>query len=393
MPNPRVLYVGMKHDYGKPELGFSPEHYYHFDTMHNMGLDVIYFDFLTLIAKHGKAGLNRLLLDVVKREKPDFMFTVLYMDEFEKRTLRKITDDSGTITYNFFTDDHWRFKPYSQHWCKCFRWISTTSKPAVQRYHDIGMHNVIRTQWASGHFMFRRIDVPLEFDVTFIGQPHGERRRVVEAIRSAGIKVECWGRGWERGKATWDDMIRVFNSSRINLNLSASAVPEPTDLQIWRERLAKQLDRVGLRAPIRAALKKLRPPKAVAAQAAPPPPPTGKPDPNALPPQIKGRVFEVPGSNGFLLTDKAEDVDEYYKVGEEIAVFSDTDDLIAKIRHYLANEPERAAMCERAYQRTIREHTYAHRHAEIFKAVGLSVDWQLNPVSLTPRPGRVLDIT
>jgi len=45
--------------------------------------------------------------------------------------------------------------------------------------------------------------------------------------------------------------------------------------------------------------------------------------------------------------------------------------LIDKIRHYLANEKERAAIAKAGYERTMREHTYNHRFDKIFKQAGL----------------------
>ena len=87
--------------------------------------------------------------------------------------------------------------------------------------------------------------------------------------------------------------------------------------------------------------------------------------------QIKGRNFEVPGCGGFLLTGRAENLEAYYEIGREIVCFESTEELIEKARYYLAHEDERAAIARAGYERTMKEHTYAHRFAEIFRRAGL----------------------
>jgi spore maturation protein CgeB len=86
--------------------------------------------------------------------------------------------------------------------------------------------------------------------------------------------------------------------------------------------------------------------------------------------QIKGRTFEVPGSGGFLLTDRVAYLEEYLTPGKEIGVFESPDDLADQVRWWLEHEDERAEAAEAGYRRVRAEHTYDHRFAEIFERVG-----------------------
>jgi len=88
--------------------------------------------------------------------------------------------------------------------------------------------------------------------------------------------------------------------------------------------------------------------------------------------QIKGRNFEVPGCGGFLLAGNVEDLESYYEIGKEVVCFDDNKDLIEKIKYYLAHGDERAAIAQRGYERTIRDHTYARRFEDIFGKIGLT---------------------
>ena len=88
--------------------------------------------------------------------------------------------------------------------------------------------------------------------------------------------------------------------------------------------------------------------------------------------QIKGRNFEVPGCGGFVLTDRAENLESYYTPGKEVVCFGDTEELVELARHYLAHEEERAAI---AQARVSSGHSAniptTHRFREIFQVMGL----------------------
>lgn len=326
----RILYVAMKYDYGDPSRGYSFEHTNFYGTLVGMGHEVIYFDFLSEFDRLGRRDMNIQLLQMAEGERPDILFCVLYQDQLDIDVITRISTEMETVTFNWFCDDHWRFDKFSRHWAPAFNWVSTTDSRAIPKYQRIGYKNVIKTQWACNHFQYQRLGLPLHYDVTFVGQPHGTRRATIASLRKAGIDVRTWGHGWENGRLEQDDMIRVFNQSRINLNLSNASVA--TGRMGWRRMIKRQ----------------------------------------TLPPnQIKGRNFEIPGCGGFLLTDKADDLDTYYAEGREIGVFSTPTDLVEKIRYFLDHDQERGEIAAAGYQRTLAEHTYERRFTEIFATMGL----------------------
>lgn len=368
----RILYVAMKYDYGRPNQGLSFEHYNFYDCLLQMGHDIVYFDFMTLMQEHGRTWMNNRLMEVAKTEKPDLMFTVLFTDEFDASVLRNVTEDLGVVTINWFCDDHWRFERYSRLWAPCFRWVVTTAESALPKYAQIGYHNVIKSQWACNTFLYRRMSLPLEYDVTFIGQPYGQRRKVIEQLRHAGVSVRAWGQGWDSGRVSQDEMIRIFNTSRINLNLTAAygAHSENEQESVSRKRhpLWRLLEHISFASASTgnatgSAQSRL---KAFAGQ------PTISESAGHSTEQIKGRNFEVPGTGGFLLTENAAHLEDYYKLGEEVVNFYSTEEMIEKVRYYLSHEDERTAIAEAGYRRTLKDHTYRQRFQEIFEQIGLA---------------------
>lgn len=318
----RILYCGMQYDYGDPRRGLSFEHTNLYDTLAHMGYEVSYFDFMALEAEHGRVTMNRMLAQTVEALQPDIMFTVLFGDQLDPAVVRRITERGRTATFNWFCDDHWRFERFSRHWAPNFSWISTTDSEAVAKYHAMGYRRVIKTQWACNHFLYRFQPGPPAWDVSFVGQPHGNRRQVIADLERQGVPVYCRGFGWPEGRVTQEELIDIFSRSRINLNLSNAYGP-------WWRFWERRRD------------------------------------------QIKGRNFEVPGCGGFLLTQTADNLEQYFEVDREIVCFSTPDELVERVKYYLDHEEERAAIARAGHERTLRDHTYEKRFQEIFARMGL----------------------
>src|SRR3989344_72235 len=342
----KILFIGCKYDYGNPELGFSYEYYNLYEPlakMNNGEHQVILFPFDEINLKIGRDTMNQQLLGAVEREKPDLCFFFLFENQIKEETVMKITE-SGIKTINWFADDKWRFDSFSKYWAPLFSWISTDDPLRVKDYNKIGYKNVIVGGWGCNDYLYKPMNVEKVYDVTFIGQPHGDRKKVVEKLKNAGIKIECFGRGWPNGKVSQEDMIKIFSQSKINLNFSACS---------GRVGIVKGITRVFFSGG------KLHSPaewitnfKTFLAR-----------QQN----EIKGSNFEIPGCNAFILSGYAKGLESYYELGKELICFKNDKDLIEKIKYYLAHENEREKITKAAYDRTINNYTYEKKFNQIFR--------------------------
>lgn len=80
---------------------------------------------------------------------------------------------------------------------------------------------------------------------------------------------------------------------------------------------------------------------------------------------VNMRLYEATGMGTVLVTDGKEDLDQLFDVGREVVSYETADDLVEKIRHYLAHEDERKLIAEAGQRRTLREHTYADRMRDL----------------------------
>ena len=76
---------------------------------------------------------------------------------------------------------------------------------------------------------------------------------------------------------------------------------------------------------------------------------------------VNQRVFDVPASGGFLLTDNQEDVAEHFELSQEAVVYRSPEELVELAGYYLKHERERGKIVARARARIDREHRYIHR--------------------------------
>jgi spore maturation protein CgeB len=165
-------------------------------------------------------------------------------------------------------------------------------------------------------------------DVSFVGA--GYRNRRLALRRFLDLDFRIWGSDWagaadltraiQRSGARIDteESVRIFNASRVNLNLHSSTYHEGVD-------------------------------------------PRGD--------FVNPRTFELAGAGAFQVVDQRQLLPALFTPGHELAVASSVDEMRALTDHYLAHEDERVIMAGRARQRALAEHSYARRMEDMLAAV------------------------
>jgi spore maturation protein CgeB len=329
-----ILYVGMKHDYGDPLRGESFEEANFKSSLVGMGHNVVHFDFMERAQAVGISRMREEIVDFARSQPLDVVFFFLFENEFDAVTLRRVGSAANAPTVNWFADDHWRFRDFSATVAPGLDWVVTTDFNAVSKYRRIGIQNVILSQWACNDYVYKPSPQPSGPEVSFVGQPHGNRLAAMDMLRAADIEPTCFGFGWPSGRLTTQEMINLFSSSSINLNLANGS--QPSLSAVLKKRLIRRnsvFTSDGL--------------------------------------QIKGRTFEIPGCGGFQLTQAAPGLQDYFEIGSEIGVFKGDDDFVRTTKYWLHNADEREAVAQAGLARVRRDHTYSRRFKEIFATMNL----------------------
>lgn len=81
------------------------------------------------------------------------------------------------------------------------------------------------------------------------------------------------------------------------------------------------------------------------------------------------RTFEIAASGTLQLCDSRADLSTYYKPDVEIVTFSTPREMMDKIQYYLTHEEERREIVLRAFERTLKDHTYTKRLDQLLTVI------------------------
>lgn len=189
----------------------------------------------------------------------------------------------------------------------------TTKRPNVRELEELGC---ARVTFAGNGFdpdAFRPMPIAPEDiltlggDVGFIGSYERERAELMLYLARAGIRVRIWGGGWDRGAV-----------SHPNLQLERRP--------LYGDEFAKACSafRINL-----GFLRKLNRDTQTT------------------------RSVEIPACGGFMLAERTEDHLAMFEEGTQAEFFASPEELLAKCRRYLRDEPRRAAIAACGYQRCL----------------------------------------
>jgi spore maturation protein CgeB len=317
----KILCVFGEYNYGDPSRGQGYEYTNFIPALEWLGHEVVFFESLNKTRYTSFSDLNRSFLSLVERERPDVIVCVLMHYELWLETLEIARGMCNATLINWATDDSWKYRQFSRLIAPHFDIYATTSSAAYERARKDGINNFYLTQWAASGVRLRE---PLAASdcrhaVSFVGSRYGNRVEWIDGLRQRGIDIACFGHGWKNGVVATEEIPWIMQNSVISLNFGDS------------ERVMNGFSFSRSR-------------------------------------QVKARIFEVPGSGGFLLTETAEDLERYFIPGSEVVTFCDMDDLINKITYYLEHSEERNRIARAGHERTRTEHTYEIRFSQLLGA-------------------------
>lgn len=328
----KIAPIFLKYDYGIRERGESLEKRGFLPALQQVAEKVVPFWMEDNGFWEDKALLQKKIIKFIDDEKPDIAFFILMKDEVWPSTIEYLS--KKYITVNWFCDDQWRFDTFTKYIAPKLTYSITTDKYSLAKYYSIGYKNVIFSQWASyeyvDHINFDNINY--KYDISFIGTKNATREWIINSLIRKGYKVECFGVGWENGRVSYEDIKSIFLNSKINLNLSNSI---SNDIRY-------------LFSSFKSAKYFLRSQKRIE--------------------QIKARNFEIPSLGGFQLTNYAPGIEDYFTIGQDIAIYTNLEDLDLQTRYYLENDAKRKEMTISAYKKA-RSYTYKENIKKITEEI------------------------
>ena len=252
-------------------------------------------------------------LAAVRASRPDVVITV--KGDALGADYWSVVDDSGAHQLLWLYDELARMR---------FDDAVIASRPSIVSYspHDVRLlrQRGLRVDHVLDAYDHRLVFEPRPSDdVVFVGARYPERERLLTALHRAGVPVTAYGRDWSAHPV---DRLRTWR-------LSTPDLPNGRDVP--------RAEAYSITAGAVAAL-------------------NSHSDQDGF----TMRTYEIPGTGGLQLIDRA-DVAEVYEPGTEVLVFTSDEELVELCRRAQVDRPWARAIAARGQERTLAEHTFDHR--------------------------------
>lgn len=189
----------------------------------------------------------------------------------------------------------------------------TTWKSGVSLFRDIGATPMYLAEGADPNF-HKPLKKDKDIDVLFMGQCYGNRKRIVHFLRSHGVQVEAYGKGWQNGFVSFEDGIELINRSKVVLGVGG----------------------VGHMSGVQ---------------------------------HLKGRDFEVPMCGAVYLTSFNPELSDWFDIGKEVLCYSSPQNCVEVLSWLLNDTKYQNELRKAALEKSLQEHTWEQRLNYMFSVL------------------------
>ncbi|MFZ3059420.1 MAG: glycosyltransferase [Candidatus Methanoperedens sp.] len=284
-----------------------------------------FVDYFELYLKMGKKAFEKHIKNLVITKKIDYIFFILmsgdltldiyFIERLSKRAF---------IIMNFF-DSPIFFETVDRYYAQVADLILLPDYLIKYQYEILNINAICTFSLFNKDYYRKFENINKSIDISFVGDVTRKKRmEYIDFLRKNNIPIRTYGRGSEEGFADFNQMMETFNKSKINLNFTG--IINSNNLILGK----KIANRINL---------------------------------------CNGRSIEIALCGGFVLAEYANGMEKMFKIGEEIDTFHTKDELLDKIKFYLANESEREKIAKKGHERAIRDYDTSEGFLKVFDAI------------------------
>lgn len=269
-----------------------------------------YLDYIEEYRRLGKRRFEQMVETLIADKNITHVFLIWWScdltfdTDFIARLASKVR-----VVMNFF-DTEYFFEGVDRYYAQFADLVLLPDELSRYRYEHLCIPAYTSFSLFNGQAYLAKEKIKQDIDVSFIGNlKQADRAEYVHFLREHGIRVQTYGVGSDNGFISFDEMIRIFNRSRINLNFTGTAS---------FDNYAIDLPRINQRIK-----------------------------------QSKGRPIEIALCGGFILSQHAAGIERMFSLEEEFDTFRSKEELLAKVVYYLEHANLRSEMAHRGYLRAL----------------------------------------
>lgn len=161
-------------------------------------------------------------------------------------------------------------------------------------------------------------------DVSFVGEvTKGKRQEYIAYLEENGVNIETYGKGTKNGKVSFEKVVEIFNTSKINLSFTGTYA---NDVYSFCPNINNRIL------------------------------------------QNKGKPIEIALCGGFVLTEYVPSIEKVFEQ-HSTDTFKTKEELLEKVHYYLSNEEQRETMAKKAYNHACQNYDSLAAFKTIFKTI------------------------
>ena len=331
--------------------GSEPTFRYAGEALKNLGVDLIEFDSseyaktffklgsITPNKRHGRQlkelfskVLGEAVVGTADHERPDLVIAIAQAP-LDAPIIDRLKQLKVPIVFWFV--ENFRTLPYWENVASHYDYFFTIQRGEFfEKLEKAGATNVGYLPQAASPTCHTPLELTADeklrwgSDLSFMGAGYPNRRQFFNGLLDYDFKI--WGTEWElesevgervmnkNVRLAPEEYIKIFNASKINLNLHSSSVPSGID---------------------------------------------------PVSDFVNPRVFEVAACGAFSLVDARDELPPLMEPGKEIETFSSLTELREKTDYYLRNSDERNKIANAGRKRVLADHTFERRMTELLRVV------------------------
>lgn len=257
------------------------------------------------------------LISQLRKHKPDFILVDAGWNILPG-SIKKISEKENIPIFNWLCDD-----PVAQNWKDVLRsfqfydCIFVWDPYYIEEFKKHGAKKVVYLPCACDSDIHRTFPANSYYksDVAFVGTITPSRSDLLEKISKFDLSIWTWNPGslpnslkkYYRGPAWGEKVSEIYSSSKIALNLHHAQTVFGANM----------------------------------------------------------KTFEIASCGAFQLVDYRREMQNLFRLGEELICYKNAKELMEAIEYYLIHEEERTEIACLAQKRAISEHTYEHRMKKV----------------------------
>ena len=299
-------------------------------------LNLYFIDYFDHIGALGKQGFEHHVNELLCKEKIDLVFIIFVSGDpiLDPYFIQKIAQNRFMAMV--FWDTEQFFEQIDRYYAQCADLVILPANyEYVFKLQALNINAICPFSLFDSTKYKPNPNAQKSIDVSFVGEvTKGKRQEYIAYLEANGINIHTYGKGTKNGKVSFEKVVEIFNTSKINLSFTGTYA---NDVYSFCANINNRIL------------------------------------------QNKGKPIEIALCGGFVLTEYVPGIEKVFEP-HCIDTFQKKEELLEKVRYYLQQTDEREAMAHKAYQHAKTHYDSVSAVKTIFQTIE----------SITPKSEKIL---